>query len=65
MKTRLFAVFAFALLVLGGCSRGQTGGADGAAYVPATGSARGVVVPGALPGIQTVPAGASTAGSRL
>ena len=41
------------------------GGRDGASYTPATGSTRGEVVLNALPGTQSTPGIASTAGSSL
>ncbi len=65
MSTPFFVGFAFMLLLVSGCSRTQTPGVDSAAYVPTTGSARGIVDPNALPGIQTAPRGASAAGSHL
>lgn len=65
MRTQLFVVFAFMLLLVSGCSGRQTSGTDGAAYVPATGSAHGIVDPNARPGVQTAPMRASTAGSHL
>lgn len=50
-------------ITLGACTPRTGPSADSAAYVPTTGSARGVVDPAALPGTQSAPASASTAGS--
>lgn len=53
------------LIALGACTPRTGPSADGAAYVPATGSARGLVDLAALPGKQSDPAAASTAGSEI
>jgi len=54
----------FAVSLLGACSPRMSNG-DSSAYVPQTGSSGGAVVPNARPGMQSAPAGASTAGSNL
>jgi len=56
---------ALVLFALGACSPRMERGADGAPHAPMTGSARGEVVPNALPGAQPTPDAASTAGSSL
>jgi len=65
-KTGVLAAGAACLLIALEVCTPRTGPmADGAAYVPATGSARGIVDPNALPGTQSDPASTSTEGSDI
>ena len=61
----LTAVVTLSMTVVACAPRNTSRGIDGQAYTPATGSARGVVVPNALPGVQTPPGGSGTAGSSV
>lgn len=61
----LIAGATLSMTVVACAPRNTSRGIDGQAYTPATGSARGVVVPNALPGVQTPLGGSGTAGSSV